>query len=170
MAIGTALKQRSDKVAFYGVPGEASGVTYHRMAGFTDTSISKNPTEYSRRYVDEDAEQTDVTGYSPAIAYAFDSYVGNAVHEDIAKIADGELIGTAAVRSIIVVDMTTTGTAENSRKGIMRDYAVIPDSEGDSTDAYTYSGNMRSKSTIEEVEVTSADNWATITLVDEDSV
>ena len=67
-AIGTALKKRSDIVAFYGIED-----TFHRMRGFTEGSISKNPKEYSRQYIDEDGEQTDVVGYSPSMSYAFDS-------------------------------------------------------------------------------------------------
>ena len=104
------MVQRADKLAFYGVKGEEDAVTYHRMKGFTDMSQSKNPKEYSRQYVDEYFEQTDVTGYSPSISYGFDQYVGNPVHEDIVAITDGEMIGNDAVRSIVIVDMTQEAT------------------------------------------------------------
>lgn len=137
------LVQRSDKVAFYGITsgtGEAASTTYYRMQGFTELATSKNPKEYARQYVDEAFEQTDVTGYSPAIAYAFDCYRGNAVHEDIAQITNEELLGNEAVRSILLVDLTAEGT-----NAMARDFAVIPDSEGGSLDAYTYSGNFKVK-------------------------
>ena len=64
MADTRTLVPRSQKVLFYGVPA-ASGdtTTYHRMKGFTDVSTSKNAKEYTRQYVDELFEQTDVTGY-----------------------------------------------------------------------------------------------------------
>lgn len=166
-AIGTALKKRSDKVAFYGITtgtSESATTTYHRMRGFTDLSHSKNPQEYERQYIDEEASQTDVTGYSPSYGFAFDSYAGNAVHTDIAGIFDNEKTGSDAVRSIIVVDMTADGTAEGSKKAIKRDYAVIPDAEGDGTDAYTYSGNLKSKGDKEMIEVTSSDGWMTVTV------
>lgn len=141
------LVKRSDKVAFYGVPGVGAGLTvYHRMTGFTDSSISKNSKEYSRQYVDEDSERTDVTGFSPSMAYGFDQYVGNPVHDDIVALSDNETLGSAAVRSIIIVDLTDFTTVETvttyaARK---RDYTVVPDSEGGSLDAYTYSGNFKS--------------------------
>ena len=158
-AIGTALKKRSDIVAFYGV-----GDKYYRMRGFTEVSVSKNPKEYSRQYIDEDGEQTDVVGYSPSMAYNFDSYVGNQVHEDIAKIADDESVGLDAVRTILIVDTTSTGTTENSYKAIKRDYAVIPDTEGDGTDAYTYSGTLKAKGSKETVDVTTTDDFMTVTI------
>lgn len=167
MAIGTALKKRSDKVAFFGVSDSSGGtVTYHRMQGFTELSTSKNSTEYARQYVDRDMEETDVVGYSPSMGYNFDAYVGNAVHTDIAKITDEEMTGLDAVRPIIVVDMTEDGTEEGSKAAIKRDYAVIPDAEGDGTDAYTYSGTLKVKGEKEKVEVTSADDWMTVTLVE----
>lgn len=159
-AIGTALKKRSDIVAFYGV-----GETFYRMRGFTEMSTSKNSTEYSRQYVDEDGEQTDVTGYSPSMSFQFDAYVSNEVHEDLAKISDDELTGLDAVRTILLVDMTSVGTTEGSKKATKREYAVIPNSEGGSTDAYTYSGTFKVKGAKEDVEVTSSDDYMTVSIV-----
>ena len=158
--IGSAIKKRSDVVAFYGI-----GAVFHRMRGFTEGAISKNPKEYTRQYIDEDSEQTDVVGYSPSMTYNFDSYAGNQVHEDIAKISDDELVGLAAVRPILVVDFTKSGTAEGSYMAKLREYAVIPNSEGNGTDAYTYSGTLRSKSAKEDVEVTSTDGFMTATII-----
>ena len=158
------LMKRSDKVAFYGIKAtEGNTYTYHRMQGFTDMSTSKNPIEYSRQYVDEDFEQADVVGYSPSIAYGFDQFAGNAVHEDIAKISDDELLGSAAIRPIVLVDLTKASGVN----AVKRDFAVIPDSEGDSTDAYTYSGNLKVKGDKIKGTATSADGWQTITFAEE---
>jgi hypothetical protein len=44
-----------------------------------------------------------------------------------------------------------------------RDYAVIPDSEGGSMDAYTYTGNFRSKGEKVTGTATTDDDWQTIT-------
>ena len=96
------LVTRSGKVAFMKVAEE-----YIRMQYFTNMAKSANPKEYSRSYVDVDGEVSDVTGYSPSIAYSFDYYKGNKVHEEIIKITDSELTGTDAVREIIIVDMTS---------------------------------------------------------------
>lgn len=153
---GTLVK-RSDKVAFMGVLGEGGMYTYHRMKGFTEMSTSKNPIEYSRQYIDEAFETSDVTGYSPSISYAFDQYAGNAVHADLAKISDEELVGADAIRPIIIVDITKT-----EGNAIMRSFSVIPDSEGDSTDAYTYSGTFKVHGEKTIGNATSEDDWQTI--------
>ena len=152
---------RSKKLAFYGIPGDTEQITYKRMTGFTSLSQSKNPKEYSRQYVDEDVEQTDIVGYSPSISYAFDQYKDNAVHEDIIKITDEELTTEDAVREIIIVDMTSETKAAKKRS-----YSVIPDAEGDTTDAYTYTGNFKAKSKIVLGVATSEDNWETITFTE----
>lgn len=160
----TKLVTRDKKVAYFGcVNGE--NTIYNRMRHFTSMSKSSNPNEYSRKYVDEAGENTDVTGYSPSISYGFDLYTNDAVHEEIIAITDGELVGDDAVRTILLVDFTKQGTSKNSHKAIKRDYAVVPDSDGDDENTYTYSGNFKSKSDKTEVEVTSADNWATCTIV-----
>ena len=162
------LVQRTGKLAFYKPFGET---VYRRMQGFTDLGNSKNPQEYSRKYVDEDFERTDVTGYSPSISYAFDRYKGNPVLNDIVKITEDELIGENMVREIINVDMTTVvsnnGVATANAK--IRQYAVIPDSDGDSTDCLTYSGNFKSRGEAEDCVVTSTDNWETISNVNKNA-
>ena len=154
---GTLIK-RSDKVAYYGVK-DGSTETFTRMQGFTSFGQSKNPVEYSRRYVDEAFEQTDVTGYSTSIGFNFDQYKGNAVHDDLAQMCDNEVIGTDAVRNIVLVDFSKPiGGATGSYSAIKRAFAVIYDTDGDSTDAYTYSGNFKTKgSSIAGTAVVSAD-------------
>ena len=136
------LVKRSDKVSFLGcIDGETE--TFNRMRGFTTLSGSKNPSEYSRRYVDEEFETTDVTGYSPSIDFGFDQYIGDAVHEEMVEILDGEKLGTEARRNIVTVDFSQPVGEEGSYKAVKREYAIIGDSEGDSMDAYTYSGTFR---------------------------
>ena len=138
------LVNRHDKVAYYGVTDTDGNVVYHRMCGFTKMDTSKNPVEYSRRYIDESFEQTDVVAFSPSISFAFDRYSGNPVHEDIVKLSDNEILGTDAVRSIVVADISTKN--ENGEcSAIMRDFSVMVENEGNSTDAYTLSGTMSTK-------------------------
>ncbi len=138
------LVQRCEKIAYYGVKDSDGNVVYHRMCGFTKMDTSKNPIEYTRRYIDESFEQTDVVAFSPSIAFSFDRYSDNPVHNDIVSLADNEILGTDAVRSIIVADMNTkdeTGAVE----AIKRDFSVMVENEGSSTDAYTLSGTMNTK-------------------------
>lgn len=137
------LVNRHEKIAFYGVKDEDGVITYHRMCGFTKMDTSKNPVEYSRRYIDESFEQTDVVAFSPSIAFSFDRYNGNPVHDDIVSISDNELLGTEAVRSIVVADLSTL--SDGACSAIKRDFSIIVDTEGDSTDAYTLSGSFNTK-------------------------
>ena len=135
------LVKRSDKVSFLGCLKD-SNETFNRMRGFTTLSGSKNPTEYSRRYVDEEFETTDVTGYSPSLDFGFDQYIGDPVHEEMVGILDGEKLGTEARRNIVTVDFSQEA-GEGSYKAVKREYAIIGDAEGDSMDAYTYSGTFK---------------------------
>ena len=137
------LVKRSRKVAFMNVSTTAIA-NFLRMTKFTEISKSKNPTEYSRTYVDEDGEVTDVTGYSEEISYNFDLHIGNLVHEKIVDITDNEKTGADALVQILQVDFTKpVGKGYEAR---LRTYSVVPDAEGDSTDAYTYSGAFRKNS------------------------
>lgn len=135
------LVKRSDKVSFLGCKKDGSE-KFNRMRGFTTLSGSKNPTEYSRRYVDEEFETTDVTGYSPSLDFGFDQYIGDPVHEEMVEILDGEKLGTEARRNIVTVDFSQSA-GEGSYKAVKREYAIIGDAEGDSMDAYTYSGTFK---------------------------
>ena len=74
------LKSRHKKLPFYGVSKTVEGVTtttFYRMTGFTSLPQNKNPQEYSRQYVDEDFQRSDIMGYAPQIPYNFDRHDGN---------------------------------------------------------------------------------------------
>jgi hypothetical protein len=158
------LVKRSDKVAFLNV-GTSENKNFQRMRKFTEISTSKNSTEYGRRYVDEDTYTVDTTGYAEEKSYAFDQYKNNTVHERIAKITDDELVGDDATVEVLVVDKTKE--VEGGFEARLRKYAVIPDSDGDSTDAYTYSGSLKAKGTFEKVTATISEDGKTATVVTE---
>lgn len=150
------LVKRSDKVSFFGNMNTGTE-TFNRMRGFTTLSGSKNPSEYSRQYVDEEFETTDVTGYSPSIDFGFDQYNGDLVHDEMVEILDGEKTGTEARRNIVTVDFSQP--ENGGYKATKREYAIIGDSEGDSMDAYTYSGTFRATgSRIEGIATLNSDN------------
>lgn len=135
------LIKRSDKVSFFGNMSTGAEV-FNRMRGFTTLSGSKNPKEYSRQYVDEEFETTDVVGYSPSIDFGFDQYKNDLVHDEMVAILDGEKIGTEARRNIVTVDFSQP--SGGGYKAVEREYAIIGDADGDSMDAYTYSGTFKS--------------------------
>lgn len=147
MANEERIVKRSDKLAFMNT-GTVEKPVYTRMRKFTDMSTSKNPTEYTRQYVDEDGEETDVTGYSEEKSYGFDQYTNNPVHERIVEITDDELKGDDAIVEIVIVDKSKQ-TSDGTFAARKRRYTVVPDGDGDSTDAYTYSGSFRAKGAFE---------------------
>ena len=155
--------KRSEKLAFMEVT-ENSETVLRRMTGFTELSVSKNPKEYSRKYIDEIVERTSVVGYSPSISYKFDYEPDNSVHKEFAEIADMELTGDAAIKSIIIVDLTATDGL-NGCKAIKRDFSIIPSNEGDDTDTYTCSGSMKAIGEIQTGTAISEDDWQTIEFV-----
>ncbi|MBQ7793230.1 MAG: hypothetical protein IJ366_01800 [Clostridia bacterium] len=154
------ILKRSDKLAFYEIDG-----TFRRMRGFTDFTMSKNPTEYSRKYVDEQSERNDIVGYNPSIAFAFDRFSEDEVHADMVAIADKEAIGADAVRNIVIVDTTAEG--ENGFSAQKRSFSVIPDSEGKDSDTYTYSGTLKANGAIVTGYAATEDDWQTVTFTAE---
>ena len=156
------IVKRYKKLAFYGVPADGGGYTFYRMKGFDEIATAKNPREYSRQYVDEEFEQTDVVGYTPSITFGFDRFSGDAVQGDIIGIVDGEKVGADAVRPIIMVDMS-----DENNSAIKRDFAVIAENEGNGLEAYKYSGTFRVKGDKVCGTATSDDGWQTCTFVEE---
>lgn len=153
--------KKSEKIAFYGVPGDGEVVTYHRMKGFDKIEKSDNPVEHSRTYVDEDFERTDIVGYSPEWACSFDQIVGSAAHDDILSIVDDEIVGSEATRNIIIVDLTKE-TTDGKYEARMRQVTVLGDSE---TRENLYNRSVRLKANGKMVKgvATTTDEWMTAT-------
>ncbi len=111
--------------------------------GFTSLKESKNPQEYTRKYVNNKSETTDVTGFSPSIDYALDVYSESPVISVFVKICDDELIGTDAQVTITNVNRWQVDDAGKCT-AYQRKYAVIPSDKGDGTSALNYNGTMKS--------------------------
>ena len=146
------IVKRSDKIAFLNT-GTAEEPKYERMRKFTELSNSRNPQEYSRQYVDRDGEDTDVTGFSPEKGFAFDEYANNPVHKKLVDIIEDEKKGNDAIVDILVVDKSRTVEA-GGYEARRRNYTVVADSDGDETNAYTYSGSFKSNGEFEKVTAT----------------
>lgn len=160
MASEKMLVGRHKRVAFMDADG--SGKTFTRMTGFTSLSDGKNSTEYSRQYVDEASERSDVVGYAPAIDYEFDRYTNDPVHEKIAAITDDEILGTEAQVDIVVVDLFEQKTSETTCTARKRTWSVIPDTEGDGTDALIYKGSFKAAGEITKGTATATDGYVQV--------
>lgn len=143
MADAEKLIMRSDRKMFMGVKGTGSTETIYRMKGFTTLSESKNPTEYTRKYVDELFETTDVTGINSSYDFTFDLISPNAVLTDIASIIDDEKIGDDAVRTFYCVDFHKPVSGGSGYECVKREFSIIGGTVGDGTDALTYSGTLK---------------------------
>lgn len=151
--------KRQDKVMFIG----AAAGDYYRMKGFTNITTNKNPKEYTRHYVDDLFETTDVTAISTSVDWEFDQRTSDPGHEILVEIIDKEAIGDDAIVSLIQVDMTQAGTGADTFVATKREVAVIPASEGGSKDAYSYSGSFKTKGDKITGEATTTDGWKTCT-------
>lgn len=111
--------------------------------GFTSFSESKNPKEYSRQYVHEKTERSDVVGFAPSIAYSADMHSGDPCVERVAKAHDEEQIGNDAHVEIVAVNLWEKGSDDGVYVAYKRNYSIIPDTKGDGTEALIYSGNLK---------------------------
>ncbi len=159
------IQKRSEKLAFMGIKGSGEEITYKRMTGFTELEKSMNPVEYSRKYVDEDTERSDVTGYSPEISYNMDVDADSEISTAIQQIHDDELTGSAAHVEILIVNLAQE-TTENAGgfAAVLRTYSVIPDSEG-GDDALTLSGSFKANGEFVKGTATTTDEWKSCTFV-----
>lgn len=127
--------------------GSGNSAAYNLIGeGFTTFPESKNPKEYTRKYINYKTEKTDVIGYSPSIAYSCECIEGEPVIAEIINITDNELLGNDTHRDIVSVNCWSEsgGVCEATK----RTYAIIPDTKGDGTDALVYSGTMKAVSDI----------------------
>ncbi len=154
--------KRSEKLAFLAVTnGEET--TYHRLKNFTEFSVSKNPVNYSRQYIDEDFKRNDVVSYAPSVSYSFDYDNENASHQIIVNITDNELVGDGALVNIVFVD--TANNAGGECTASLRQWSVVPDKEGSDSTAYDYSGTFYANGKRIVGTATTEDNWETCSFV-----
>ena len=152
--------KRCEKLAFMKV-GDTN--EYTRMKGFTELSVSKNPKEYSRKYIDEDMERSAVVGYSPAMTYKLDLDPADSVHAVFTNIADHELTGDDAVKSVAIVDVSSLDS-DGKANAIVREFTIIPATEGDDSDTYTVGGTMKAAGEITFGKAATSDSWSTVTI------
>lgn len=112
--------------------------------GFTSLSEAKNPNEYTRHYVHEVSERTDITGYAPAISYALDVYSDDPCIQKIIEITDKEALGDAAQVEIVNVnEFEPVANATATYVAYKRVYTVVPANVGEGTDALNYTGTFK---------------------------
>ena len=155
------LVLRADVVSFMEVNGK-----YYRMKGFTDLPTSKETEEYSRKYVDEKSERTSSTSMTSSTDFTLDRYKDNPVHNRIQEVFDKEQLADDATVNIVVADFAKEIEGQKGKYfAIKRNHTIIPDSAGDGTDAYQYSGSFKANGSLIEgyAELEEGDSeWLTI--------
>lgn len=136
------LIKRAELRSFMELNPSGSALTYFLIGeGFTNLAESKNAQEYSRQYIHEYTERTDVVGYAPSLAYSVDAHTNNPVIKKIMEVTDKELTGSDAVVPVVAVN-TFEEVETGKCKAYKRNYSIIPDGKGDGTDALVYTGTM----------------------------
>ena len=140
----STLVSRNQWVAYMNT-GAKEAEEYNLVGeGFSSFSEAKNPKEYTRQYVHEKSERSDVVGYAPSISYSADMYSGDPCVERVAKAADDEQVGSDAHVDIVTVNMWEKGgTGDTSFVAYKRTYAIIPDGKGDGVEALIYTGTLK---------------------------
>ena len=152
------MVKRSEKLAFIKVGTDGKFV---RMSEFTELSVSANPKEYTRKYIDEDLERSAVVSYQPTISYKFDYNDESDVHKIFLNVSENELVGEDTLCTVAIVDLYRE--VEGGCEASARDFYIIPDTEGDDTDTYTFSGSLKAGGKKVFGTATSSDNWQTMT-------
>ena len=139
---------------------------YKKLTGFTEFAVSYNAKEYTRKYIDEINEKTEVVAYQPSISYSFDKIEGEISQTPFVQAAENEITGNEALAQIVIVDFRY-GYLDGI-SAIYRDYIIVPDAEGDDANVYTYSGTLRAYGEKHKVVVTSGDGWETLHVEEDD--
>ena len=118
---------------------------YHEIGeGFTDFTENKNPKEYSRQYIHESAERTDLVGFAPSVTYAFDVFDADAVQEVLMEIMLSEAVGDAAAVTVVTAFLHKPCDGDRV-EAIRREYTVCPAKLGAGTEALICSGTLKAR-------------------------
>ncbi len=112
--------------------------------GFTDFTENKNPKEYSRQYIHESSERTDLVGFAPSVTYAFDVYDADAVQGALMEIMLSEATGDAAAVDVVTAFLHKT-VGGTKVEAVKRTYTVCPAKLGAGTDALICSGTLKAR-------------------------
>lgn len=155
------MVKRSGKLAFMKTTNNAK---FERMTGFTEFTVNANAKEYSRRYIDEDMERSSVVAYQPTISYKFDYNPEDMVQNMILDVTELEKVGSDTIVTIAIVD-----TARDMEEGYLtkvRDFYIVPSTEGDDTDNYTFSGTLKAAGPLKIGMAQTSDDFKSITITE----
>ena len=110
--------------------------------GFKKLSQVKEPTEYTRRFVNESTDTTDIIKYNAEIAYEIDVFSGDPCVQRIVNITDEERRGKKARTDIITLFTEDIVAPPFVCKATKRKYTIIPDRIADDVSVLQATGKM----------------------------
>lgn len=122
---------------------ECDGKLYEIGEGFTEFTENKNPREYSRQYINETVERTDIVGFASSVTYAFDVYENDKVQKTLLDMTCREAIGEDAVVTIVTAFLYKNTENAKCVEAIRRKYTVCPSKLGNGMDALICAGTLR---------------------------
>lgn len=141
-ADGTDAVKRSVRRYYINVGEDSSPIWAPIGLGFLKFEEKKNPITVSRRYYHEEDTRSDNGGYSAEIRYEVELVTPSPAVDCLRKVADLELYGKDAEVCVMTVDLLDEVHSSGAYKAWTRKYSVIPDSLGDKTGEFVYSGRL----------------------------
>lgn len=110
-------------------------------------TIIESIREYVRMYPDIDNRKINIDYLGDGMEYSIDPIGVDPIYK----------------RYIVVVDLFEQKTSETTCTARKRTWSVIPDTEGDGTDALIYKGSFKAAGEITKGTATTTDGWKTCT-------
>jgi hypothetical protein len=126
------------------VSGAAAPVWSLIGEGFTDFTVSFNPSEDERHYIHEKTARTLTSGFAKSIAYEMDMYSNDPVCKRIALAHNEEQTGTESQVEVLTVKYFDAGYLADTFFAKKQMFTISPDSEGGGNggEVYTLSGTL----------------------------
>ena len=138
-----SLVVRSAVLAYMNIQENPLQVPRYRLIGdgFTKLVNNKEPTEYTRKFVNRLTQTTDVIKYQSEIVYEIDVMSRDEVIQRILHLTDGERRRTA-ITDIVTVTTNDVVARPHVCKATRRQYKIVPNSIGDDVQILRVTGKM----------------------------
>lgn len=137
-----APRMRSSVLAYMNIVTDPNQVPDYRLMGegFTNLTQLKEPSEYTRKFINDENTTTDVIRYASEVQYEVDVFSPNPVIRMILTITDEELL---SVRTDVVTVYADDIVARPAYcTAFRRRYLIVPEQIGDDVDVLRTGGRM----------------------------
>ena len=138
----SAPKIRSSVLAYMNIVADPNLLPDYRLMGegFTDLTQLKEPSEYTRKFINAENTTTDIIRYASEVRYEVDVFSPDPVIKMILGITDAELL---SVRTDVVTVYADDIVAQPSYcSAFRRRYLIVPENLGEDIDVLRTAGRM----------------------------